>query len=61
MTKNTPANKDEPATVEQPKPNHTEKIKSQVLAKIGNAASIAPCRGFQSSQWQLPGKHLGAA
>ncbi len=35
MTKNTPANKDEPATVEQPKPNHTEKIKSQVLAKIG--------------------------
>ena len=25
----------EPATVEQPKPNHTEKIKSQVLAKIG--------------------------
>jgi hypothetical protein len=35
MTKHTPANKDEPATVEQPKPNHTEKIKSQVLAKIG--------------------------
>jgi hypothetical protein len=35
-TKNTPTNKDEPATVEQPKPpNHTEKIKSQVLAKIG--------------------------
>ena len=33
MTKNTPANKDEPATVEQPKPNHTEKIKSQVLAR----------------------------
>ena len=25
----------EPAVVEQPKPNHTEKIKSQVLAKIG--------------------------
>ena len=35
MTKNTPTNKDEPAAVEQPKPNHTEKIKSQVLAKIG--------------------------
>ena len=34
-TKNTPTNKDEPATVEQPEPNHTEKIKSQVLAKIG--------------------------
>ena len=32
---NTPTNKDEPATVEQPKPNHTEKIKSQVLARIG--------------------------
>ncbi len=29
----------EPATVEQPEPNHTEKIKSQVLAKIGT-----PCR-----------------
>ena len=25
----------EPAAVEQPKPNHTEKIKAQVLAKIG--------------------------
>jgi hypothetical protein len=35
-TKNIPTNKDEPATVEQPKPpNHAEKIKSQVLAKIG--------------------------
>ena len=34
-TKNTPTNKDE-AAVEQPKqPNHTDKIKSQVLAKIG--------------------------
>jgi hypothetical protein len=27
--------KDEAAAVEQPKPNHTETIKSQVLAKIG--------------------------
>jgi hypothetical protein len=34
-TKNTPTNKDETAAVEQSKPNHTEKIKSQVLAKIG--------------------------
>ena len=34
-TKNTPTNKDEAAVVEQPKPNHTAKIKSQVLAKIG--------------------------
>ena len=34
-TKNAPTNKDEPAPVEQPKPNHTEKINSQVLAKIG--------------------------
>ena len=33
--KNIPANKDEAAAVEQPKPNHAEKIKSQVLAKIG--------------------------
>jgi hypothetical protein len=33
-TKNTPTNKDK-AAVEQPKPNHTAKIKSQVLAKIG--------------------------
>ena len=31
--KRTPTNKDEAATVEQP--NHTERIKSQVLAKIG--------------------------
>jgi hypothetical protein len=34
-TKNTPTNKDATAVVEQPKPNHTAKIKSQVLAKIG--------------------------
>jgi len=34
--KNIPTNKDEAAPVEQPQvPNHTEKIKSQVLAKIG--------------------------
>ncbi len=33
--KNTPTDKDEPATAAQSKPNHTEKIKSQVLAKIG--------------------------
>jgi hypothetical protein len=28
-------NKDDAAAVEQPEPNHTEKIQSQVLAKIG--------------------------
>jgi hypothetical protein len=28
-------NKEEPAMVAEPKPNHAEKIKSQVLAKIG--------------------------
>jgi L-lactate utilization protein LutC len=34
-TKNTPTNRDE-AAAEQPKqPNHTDTIKSQVLAKIG--------------------------
>jgi hypothetical protein len=33
--KKTLPNKGEPATVEPPKPNHVEKIKSQVLAKIG--------------------------
>ena len=33
--KKTPASKGEPATVEAPKPKHAEKIKSQVLAKIG--------------------------
>jgi hypothetical protein len=33
--KNTPTNKDEPAAAAQPKPNHTEKIKAQVLARIG--------------------------
>jgi|SRR5208282_1474760 hypothetical protein len=33
--KKTLPNQDEPATVEQPKPNHTERIKAQVLAKIG--------------------------
>jgi hypothetical protein len=34
-TKNAPTNKDEPATVKPPEPNHTAKIKSQVLATIG--------------------------
>ena len=34
-TKNTLINKDEAAAVEQPEPNHTAKIKSQVLATIG--------------------------
>jgi hypothetical protein len=29
------AKKEEPATVAQPEPNHTEKIRSQVLAKVG--------------------------
>ena len=29
------AKQKEPAAVKQPEPNHTEKIKSQVLAKIG--------------------------
>ena len=33
--KKTPPTKGEPAAVAPPKPNHTEKIKSQVLAKIG--------------------------
>jgi len=35
QAKNTPPNKNEPAVVAQPTPNHTEKIKLQVLAKIG--------------------------
>ena len=34
-TKNSPPNKDKAAPVEQPEPNHTAVIKSQVLAKIG--------------------------
>ncbi len=34
-TKNNPTNKDKAAPVEQPVPNHTEKIKLQVLARIG--------------------------
>jgi len=39
--KNTPTNKDEVATVEQLKqPNHTEKIKSQVLARIGKPSRL---------------------
>lgn len=33
--KKAPMNQDENVPVEQPKPNYTEKIKSQVLAKIG--------------------------
>ena len=33
--KKTPPTKRETPVVEQPEPNHTEKIKSQVLAKIG--------------------------
>jgi hypothetical protein len=37
MTKaqNIPTNKDEAAAVHKPEPSYTEKIKSQVLAKIG--------------------------
>ena len=34
------AKKEEPAMVAQPKPSHTEKIKSQVLAKIGTPARL---------------------
>jgi hypothetical protein len=34
-SKNTPPNKVKAATVERTEPNHAEKIKSQVLAKIG--------------------------
>jgi hypothetical protein len=33
--KKAPTNEDESAPMENTKPNHTEKIKSQVLAKIG--------------------------
>ena len=33
--KNAPTNKDKAAPVEQPVPNHTAVIKSQVLARIG--------------------------
>ena len=34
-TKNIPTNNNEAVAVEQPEPNHTAVIKSQVLAKIG--------------------------
>ena len=34
-TKNIPTNKNEVMAVEQPEPNHTTAIKSQVLARIG--------------------------
>ena len=34
-TRKTDPSKEEPAMVAQSEPNHTEKIKSQVLAKIG--------------------------
>ncbi len=33
--KNAPTNKEEPVAVQQPERSHTEKIKAQVLAKIG--------------------------
>jgi hypothetical protein len=38
--KQTVPNKEEPATVAQPKPNHTEKIKTQVLAKTGTPSRL---------------------
>ena len=39
--KKTPTNKDDAAPVEQhQEPNHTERIKSQVLAKIGRPARL---------------------
>jgi hypothetical protein len=39
-TTNPCATKDQPATLEQPKLNHTEKIKSQVLARIGKPTRL---------------------
>jgi hypothetical protein len=39
-TKNVPMNKGDPAAVERPKPNHTAKIKFQVLAKIGQPSRL---------------------
>jgi hypothetical protein len=59
--KKAPMNQDEAAPVEQPKPNHTEKIKSQVLAKIGkpprlDRVEVSPHHNgkYRVNIWQQP-------
>jgi hypothetical protein len=60
--KNAPTNKDEVAPVEQPKKaDHTEKIKSQVLAKIGKPPRldhVEVCkqhnRNYRVNIWEQP-------
>ena len=61
MTKNTPANKEE-AAAEQPREvNHTERIKSQVLAKIGRPPRLDHVEvsrhhhgNYRVNIWELP-------
>ena len=60
-TKKTPASTDTTAAVELPKANHAEKIKSQVLAKIGTPprlARVEVCRQhngkYRINIWQQP-------
>jgi hypothetical protein len=60
--KKAPTSKDETAAVEQPQePNHTQKIKSQVLAKIGKlprldhvAVSWLYDGNYRVNVWQQP-------
>jgi hypothetical protein len=66
--KSNPTNKDEAAPVEQPQePNHTEKIKSQVLAKIGKPPRLYRVQvsrhhngNYRVNIWEQPeqDKHL---
>jgi hypothetical protein len=59
--KKSPTNEDQAATAELARPNHTEKIKSQVLAKIGRPPRLDRVEvsrhnngKYRVNIWQLP-------
>jgi hypothetical protein len=59
--KKAPTNEDQTVTAEPAKPNHTEKIKSQVLAKIGRPPRLDRVEvsrhnngKYRVNIWQLP-------
>ena len=59
--KKTRTNKDKPAQVEQPEPNHVAKIKAQVLAKVGKPPRLHHVEvskhhngNYRVNIWELP-------
>jgi hypothetical protein len=66
--KNTPAKKDDAASVEHAPPNYTEKIKCQVLAKIGHPPRLDRVEvsrhhngKYRVNVWQQPETEKSAA